>query len=76
MVDIGLNEFKTLSIKEQNAVLFENIKSVKDMVGDFREKFDKHEKKDFAFYIATASAISILSLMLGVKLDIFNIPWL
>ena len=75
-IDISKGDFSSLKGREQMSILFQNTERIIELQEQLQEKFRSHEKKDFTFYIMTIASISLLSIVLGVKLEWVSIPWL
>lgn len=73
-ISITVEEFSKLPQAQQNAVLFENLLSIKNMFKESGETFSNHEKKDWMHQRMTYIAIFVLAVVSGIQK--FILPFL
>ena len=70
-VSINMGEFRKLPIKEQNVLLFENVRGIRDMMEIYFQDFKKHERKDWFNHRIIYISIFILAGVLGATKFLF-----
>lgn len=66
---INIEEFHKLPKQHKDTVIFKNTEIIKEMFGEFQDKFIEHERKDWYYFRVIGAAILFLTLSIfGGKL--------